>query len=421
MKQTSDKLCQTSIFDGSLLKKSLFVSVIAMSVLISACSSDDDGAAGPTTTDAGGSDAGGSDAGGSDAGGTDAGGTDAGGTDGGSELNPNLQTVSIMLDSTSTVPPANVDGASGTGSFSVDTETGAIAGSVTVSGTTGTPTMAHIHSGAAGEAGPVVVNLEANEDSSVWSVPEGEALDAAGIELFNAGNLYVNVHTEANAPGELRSQLVDGDVAAPGSVTITFRNTSVYQPMTPPVVALHNAPDAAENPIRLFEVGQPASGDVILIAEDGNFTPLADVATGQISAGTVSAAGVAVPEVAGPLMPGDSSSITLQLEAPDQVLSVVSMVVCTNDGFTGVDSRPLSSEATETFLAPIYDAGSETNVQMLNYWVPPCGGPAVDAGGNIGDDENGAITLHPGQAEAENPIYNFESGTEWLEITVTRN
>lgn len=397
------------------LQKAAFAGVVAMTVLISACSSSDDDADPIIDTSTGTETAGGEETGGEEViGGEETGGEQAGG---GSQLNPNLETLSVLLDSSSTVPPANVDGASGEGSFSVDTSTGAFGGSVTVSGTSGAATAAHIHRGAAGVAGGVAVALEANEDSTVWSVPEGAALDAADIALFSAGELYVNVHTEANAAGELRSQLVDANVPAAGSVTISFRNTSATQPMTPPVVALHNAP-GAENGIRFFEVGQPAIGEVIMIAEDGNFGPLLDVANGQITAGSVTAAGAAFtdPENPGPVLPGASASVTLQIEAPDQVMSIVSMVVCTNDGFSGVDSRPLSADASETFFAPIYDAGSETNVLTADYWVPPCGSPD-----NLGDDEGGAITAHPGQSGSENADFDFAPGTELLEVTVTRN
>lgn len=388
----------------SVLRKTAALSIIALSVLVSACSSSDDDASVDNTT-----------AGATTDGDTDSDETDSDGGD--SQLNPNLQTVSIVLDSASTVPPANVEGATGEGSFSVDTSTGAFAGSVTVSGTSGPATVAHIHVGAAGVAGDILITLDPNEDFTVWTAPEGAALDATGIETFEAGSLYVNVHTDANAPGELRSQLVDANIPAPGSITVTFRNTSESQPMTPPVVALHNAPDAA-NGIRFFEVGQPAIEQVVQIAEDGVFAPLLEVANGQISAGTVSAAAAAFadPENPGPLLPGASATVNLDLEAPDQVMSVVTMVVCTNDGFTGIDSRPLSADATETFFAPIYDAGSESNILTLDYWVGPCGTEA-----NIGDDENGAITAHPGQSGSENPDFDFEAGTEFLEITVTRN
>lgn len=344
----------------------------------------------------------------------------------GSELNPNLETVSIALDSTSTVPPANVDGASGDGSFSVDTQTGVIAGSVTVAGTTGQPTAAHIHSGAAGVAGDVVIGLEGNDDGTVWSTPEGATLDAAGIALFEAGELYVNVHTAANTAGELRSQLAGTDSGAgpvaptPGSITVTLTNTAEFQPMTPPVVILHNAPDA-DNGIRIFEVGQPAIEQLVQIAEDGNFQPMADLAVIQQNAGAVStsAIGFADPENPGPLLPGATATITLELEAADQVMTILSMVVCTNDGFSGVDSYLLPEQGSETFTAPIYDAGSETNVLTLDYWVPPCSADGVSA--NLGDEEAGSITAHPGQSGSENANFDFAAGTQYLEVTVTRN
>ena len=67
-------------------------------------------------------------------------------------------------------------------------------------------------------------------------------------------------------------------------------------------------------------------------------------------------------------------------------------------------------------MAPIYDAGSETNVLSLDYWVPPCGSDA-----NVTDDENGSVTLHPGQSGSENPVFDFDAGTRYLEVTVTRN
>jgi len=202
------------------------------------------------------------------------------------------------------------------------------------------------------------------------------------------------------------------DAVASGSYTFTFENLSASQPMTPPVVILHNAP-GGENAIQFFEVGNTAIEQVIQIAEDGEFQPLLDVAMGQIGAGTVGAAGAAPPAAGGPLTPGATSSITLTPASPDQVVTIVSMVVCTNDGFTGVDSRPLASEQ---FTAPIYDAGSETNTLMLDYWVMPCGTET-----NMTDDENGLITAHPGQSGSENPDFDFEAGTELLQVTVSFN
>lgn len=405
------------------LRRKALISVLVLGVGVSACSSNDDeentdnATAGDSMETDGSSGNGTSGDTGGDTDGDTGGDTD-GDTGGDSDDNSNLSTVTIMLDSATTVPPANVDGATGEGSFTVDTNTGAVSGSVTVSGTTGVPTVAHIHIGAAGDSGPDVITLTGNDDGTVWTAPEDAVLDAVGIAAFEAGELYVNVHTEANPAGELRSQLVDSGTVNPNTVTISFRNTSDTMPMTPPVVALHNAPDA-DNGIRIFEVGQPAIEEVVAIAENGENASLVELATGQVAAGTISAAGVAFtdPENPGPLLPGASSSVTLDLAGDDQVLSLVSMIVCSNDGFSGIDSRPLSADATETFPAPIYDAGSENNVLQLAYWVPPCGGPE----GNLGDDENGSIMLHPGQSGAEDAAFDFAAGAELLEVTVTRN
>ncbi len=393
-------------------KISTLAVVFAASLTLAACSSsdDDDENDGSDNTDTPVVDGGDGDV------------TEGGDGDETSMVNPNLVNVNFPLSSAITVPPATgADNASGEASFAVDTETGSIVGNATVRDTSGPATVAHIHLGEAGVAGPVVVTLEPNEDNTVWTAPEGSILDADSLAAFGQGNLYVNVHTELNAPGELRGQLVDAAPAAPapGSVTLSFTNTSGAQPMTPPVVILHNAP-GTDNGIDWFEAGQPAIGEVIQIAENGNNAPLVSASEGQIGAGTVSAVGVAFPdpENPGPLLPGAVASVTLDIESADQVMTVVSMVVCTNDGFSGVDAQPIP-EGTTTTTLPIYDAGSETNVLTLNYWVPPCSG---DAGSdNITDNEGGAIQLHPGQEGSENPVFDFPAGSELLEMTITRN
>ena len=73
--------------------------------------------------------------------------------------------------------------------------------------------------------------------------------------------------------------------------------------MTPPVVVLHNAPDA-DNGVRLFESGQPAIEGIREIAENGNNTPLVELVA-SLEGGPVSAYGVgfADPAAPGPLLP----------------------------------------------------------------------------------------------------------------------
>jgi hypothetical protein len=78
-----------------------------------------------------------------------------------------------------------------------------VEGSVTTTGVEGT--MAHIHQGAKGTNGPVVIPLTKSGDT--YTVPAGTKLNDAQMQAFKAGNLYVNVHTAKNKGGEVRAQL----------------------------------------------------------------------------------------------------------------------------------------------------------------------------------------------------------------------
>jgi len=67
-------------------------------------------------------------------------------------------------------------------------------------------TAAHIHQGAVGQNGPVIVTL-VKTGTDVWGVPVGTSLTDAQYQAYLAGQLYVNVHTDANKGGEIRAQL----------------------------------------------------------------------------------------------------------------------------------------------------------------------------------------------------------------------
>ena len=114
---------------------------------------------------------------------------------------PGSGAIKVNLSGAEEVPPLSVPG-SGSGSFRV-ADDGTLTGSVTTKDVQGT--MAHIHRGAKGTNGPVIVPLDKNGDT--YSVPAGRKLTAAQIEDLKAGRLYVNVHTTRNKGGEVRGQL----------------------------------------------------------------------------------------------------------------------------------------------------------------------------------------------------------------------
>jgi len=107
----------------------------------------------------------------------------------------------VQLTGAEEVPPVSTS-AKGEGSFTVGSD-GAVKGSVTTTGVQGT--AAHIHQGAKGQNGPVIVPLTKSGDT--YSAPDGAKLNEAQMSAYKAGNLYVNVHSAANKGGEIRAQL----------------------------------------------------------------------------------------------------------------------------------------------------------------------------------------------------------------------
>jgi hypothetical protein len=114
---------------------------------------------------------------------------------------PGSGAINVKLTGAEEVPPLNVTG-NGSGSFRV-AEDGTITGSVSTEGVQGT--MAHIHRGAKGANGPVIVPLDKKGDT--YSVPAGRKLSPSQLQDLKSGNLYVNVHTARNKGGEVRGQL----------------------------------------------------------------------------------------------------------------------------------------------------------------------------------------------------------------------
>ena len=112
------------------------------------------------------------------------------------------QSMKVTLSGAQEVPTV-MTSASGVGSIMVAPD-GAVSGTITTTGVEGT--MAHIHEAPMGQNGPVIVPFTKTADN-IWSAPAGAKLTDAQLQSLKNGNLYLNVHSATNKPGEIRAQL----------------------------------------------------------------------------------------------------------------------------------------------------------------------------------------------------------------------
>ena len=165
---------------------------------------------------------------------------------------------------------------------------------------------------------------------------------------------------------------------------------------TPPLVATHRQPTS------LFTPGEPASFELKEIAENGKLGPMKEAlsADEHVDEFVVAAAGAPPP-----LAPGNEVTVGLSGDRGRKYLSFVSMLICTNDGFTGVDTLRLPKRVGDEVVVETnaYDAGTELNTEDFADLVPPCqalnGVSSDDAGVGTSDPdlaENGVVHAHPG-------------------------
>ena len=110
----------------------------------------------------------------------------------------------VSLSGASEVPPVTT---SASGSGTVTVKDCAVSAKITANGMT--PTAAHIHEGAAGSNGPVIVPFTKTGDNTFEAPPSAKFTDAQ-CASYKAGRTYVNVHSAKNPGGEIRAQLKGG-------------------------------------------------------------------------------------------------------------------------------------------------------------------------------------------------------------------
>ena len=150
------------------------------------------------------------------------------------------------------------------------------------------------------------------------------------------------------------------------------------QPLSPPLFVVHSS--RAD----VWSVGEIANHGVAAIAEDADNSVL-ESALPQVDGVKSVATGAG-----GPIPSGATRTYTVETSGRFNRLSVLTMLVNTNDAFTGLDSfRPRSRGASLETMA--YDAGSERNNELKSHIPGPCCGNAF-----VRAPEGNLIRMHEG-------------------------
>ena len=168
--------------------------------------------------------------------------------------------------------------------------------------------------------------------------------------------------------------------AAQNTVTIQITNLS-RQIISPPVVASHTWK------VAIFVPGQPASMDLAALAEDGDGSGLVELLSGHDEVLDVAAA-------SGPILPGMTATLELEVRGKFNRISAVGMLVTTNDAFFGLSNFFVNpSRRVQRVMVPAWDAGTEVNNESCDFIPgPPCGNPFM----RDTDGAEGFVFVHSG-------------------------
>ncbi len=208
---------------------------------------------------------------------------------------------------------------------------------------------------------------------------------------------------------QLNRARVNSDMVAEFEITLENMAPATgpgsSQPFSPPVIATHT-------PLyHVFTLGQYASEGVSRVAEDAESAILVDALQNSKFVHAVQVGG-------GVILPGQSATYTVMTKLPFKKISIVSMLVNTNDTFTGIDAAALPLHGTRVFYLKAYDAGTEKNTELkANIPGPCCGSHDVRV------PTHQRITYSPGilgVGDLDPAIFNWDEPVAKLTITRTK-
>ncbi|MFA0442664.1 spondin domain-containing protein [Vibrio sp. 10N.222.51.C12] len=166
--------------------------------------------------------------------------------------------------------------------------------------------------------------------------------------------------------------------------TVTVKNTTANQPMSPLAVLAHN------NQYELFSVGVPVSLELEKLAESGSNSDILSLQATQSNVELgVSGNGL--------ILPGSSDTVTFSIDSSSaNELSLASMLVNTNDAFigeTGISLESLSVNERYEMAMNVWDAGTEGDSESSSTIPGPAGG---GEGFNAARDDIDRLAFHAG-------------------------
>lgn len=237
---------------------------------------------------------------------------------------------------------------------------------------------------------------------------------AAGDANCINGGVQIDSGLDSNSNGVLDAgEVTDTQFVCAASemssYEVTVTNLTNAQPLSPVAVVLHSEG-------QLWSIGSSSSEALEYLAEGGNNSFVLG-----LPVATVGASGQ------GPIGPGSSETITITIEENDSaLLSVVTMLVNTNDAFTGVNAQSLAAlevgDSWSTY-SYVYDSGTEANSEAAGTIPGPADG---GAGFDAARDDVDYVSMHPGVVSAQDGLttsvltkqHGFDNPA--AKITVTR-
>ena len=159
----------------------------------------------------------------------------------------------------------------------------------------------------------------------------------------------------------------------PSQYEVTVTNLTQGQPLTPAVVVTHTSGFSP-----LFIAGEPASPELIAIAEDADVEPMVQVLSKDSNVRDVVVLQGTAPLPTPPegpggfaIRPGESASVVVKFGGRAKFVSLVGMLANTNDAFYALNGVAGPSREAITYYEIAWDSGSEENNEDCQFVPGP--------------------------------------------------